>query len=335
MSDTLLSVDQARELARRALEGAGARPAAAEALATAIVAAELDGIPSHGLAYLPIYCEHLRCGKVRGDAEPRLERRRPGALTVDAASGFAHPAIATGFEALIPSAREQGTAALAVINSYNCGVLGYHTEQLAAAGLVALGFTNAPASIAPWGGHRPVVGTNPMSLAVPDGQGGVQLLIDQSASVVAKSEVMARHRAGESLPEGWALDADGRPTTDPEAALAGTMMPSGGYKGFGAGLISEVFAAVLAGPHLGIEASPFSGTRGGPPQTGQLFIALDPAAFSGADFGERMTRLVEAVAGQDARVPGRRRRSNRARIRAAGITVRDELLARLRALETP
>lgn len=329
---TRLEPAEARELAEQALLASGAGHKAAAALAAAIIAAELDGIASHGLAYLPTYCEHLRCGKVIGSAEPRLERPKPAALVVDAGSGFAHPAITLGFESLIPVTREQGSASLAVINSYNCGVLGYHTERLALAGLVGLGFTNAPASIAPPGGHRAVVGTNPISLAVPDGRGGVAVLIDQSASVVAKSEVMAKARTGEALPEGWALDAAGHPTTDPQAALSGTMMPAGRYKGFGAGLITEVFAAVLAGPNLGIEASPFSGTKGGPPKTGQFFIAIDPAAFSAAELGARLKRLVAAIADQGARVPGERRRANRERIGREGIAVDAALLERIRRI---
>ncbi|MCL4675772.1 MAG: Ldh family oxidoreductase, partial [Pararhodobacter sp.] len=185
-------------------------------------ATEAEGIASHGLAYIPTYCEHLRCGKVAGQAVPVLTRPRPGVICADAGTGFAHPAIAAGFADLIPLAREQGIAALAVRNSYNCGVLGYHTRQLALAGLLGLGFTNAPASIAPVGGRRPVVGTNPFSLAAPDGNGGIALLIDQSASVVAKSEIMKHAREGRPIPEGWGLGPDGQPTTDPAVALTGS-----------------------------------------------------------------------------------------------------------------
>ena len=190
----IMTLDQIEDLAYRALTAAGTSDANARALSRATAATEGEGISSHGLAYIPIYCEHVRCGKVDGHAEPKLTRPYPSVVAVDAGSGFAHPAIDLGFEALIPTARAQGIGALAVRNSYNCGVLGYHTRRLAEAGLLAIGFTNAPASIAPVGGQRPVVGTNPFSLAAPDGAGGTAILIDQSASVVAKSEVMKRAR---------------------------------------------------------------------------------------------------------------------------------------------
>jgi (2R)-3-sulfolactate dehydrogenase (NADP+) len=332
MSESHLTLEEIEALAVRALRGAGAGETAAASLARGIAAAERDGIRSHGLMYLPTYCEHLRCGKVKADAAPRLERPKPGALSVDADTGFAHPAIDLGFAELVPAARELGCAALAVRESYNCGVLGYHTERLARDGLLGLGFTNAPASIAPPGGKTPVIGTNPFSLAVPDGKGGLAFLIDQSASVVAKSEIMLRAREGEAIPSHWALDAEGRPTEDPEAALQGSMAPAGGHKGFGTGLLVETLAAAMSGALLGRDASPFSGTAGGPPRTGQFFLALDPGAFSGAAFGERIAALAEAIAAQDdARLPGDRRLAKRAANGGARIPVAAALLEKIEA----
>lgn len=320
-------------LALNALVAAGARPANAGPLARAIMQAERDGIVSHGLMYLPVYVEHLGCGKVDGSAEPVVEQPRPGVVRVDAATGFAHPAIAAGLGPLLEAARAQGIACMAVRNSYNCGVLGHHAEAIAAAGLLGLCFTNAPASIAPIGGRRPVIGTNPFALAAPDGAGGAMIVIDQSASVVAKSEVVKRARDGEAIPEGWVLDADGQPTTDATAGLKGSMVPSGGYKGVGVGLMVELFAAALSGAELGIDAAPFSGSAGGPPRTGQFLIALTPEEPSGGRFAAQLDRLVGAIAGQEgARIPGRRRLDARARAAADGVAVDAKLLAQIRSL---
>lgn len=322
-------------LALDALLAHGTSPAQAGPLAAAIAAAECDGVASHGLMYLPIYCEHLACGKVRREAVPKLEEAADAVICVDADCGFAHPAIALGLPALFALARRRGLAALAVHQSYNCGVLGYHTEQIARAGLVGLGFTNAPASIAPVGGSKPVLGTNPWSLAVPDGEGEVAFVIDQSASVVAKSEVMKRARAGEPIPEGWALDAQGRPTTDPQAALAGSMAPSGGYKGFGAALLVEVMAACLTGATPGIAASPFSGPVGGPPRTGQFFLAIDPVATSDDAFAARLALVLGAMDAQDARRPGARKFAARRASAEQGVLVSAATLERCRALLAP
>ena len=262
-----LSLAEIEEISFRALVAAGTSEANARPLAAATAATEADGVASHGLAYIPIYCEHVQCGKVAGQAQPKLTHPRPGLLRINAANGFAHPAIDMGFTELVPLARSQGIAALAIHNSYNCGVLGYHTHRLAAQGLLGMGFTNAPASIAPSGGSKPVVGTNPFSIAAPGPQGVPEILIDQSASTIAKSEVMRHAREGRPIPVGWALDAQGNPTTDPEVALKGSMAPSGGYKGAGVALMVELVAAAMTGANLGIQASPFSGTAGGPPAT--------------------------------------------------------------------
>lgn len=328
-----LSLDEIEDLSFRALVAAGTSEDNARALALATAATEADGVASHGLAYIPIYCEHVRCGKVDGNATPELTRPRPGVIAVDAATGFAHAAIDLGFETLVPVAREQGVAVLVIRNSYNCGVLGYHTFRLAQEGLVGLGFTNAPASIAPSGGAKPVVGTNPFSVAVPGSDGQPALLIDQSASTIAKSEVMKHAREGKAIPIGWALDADGNPTTDPNVGLKGSMAPSGGYKGVGIALLTEIMAAALTGATLGINASPFSGTAGGPPRTGQCFIAIDPTATAGGNFASTVAELVEAIRFQDgAHLPGDGRRSKRLSARGQGVAVNATTLAKIEAI---
>lgn len=318
----ILTLEEIEDIAFRALVKAGASEENARLLAVATAQTEADGIASHGLAYIPIYCEHVQCGKVDGKAQPVASFPAPGVITVDAATGFAHPAIDLGFRSLIEKARTQGVAALAVYNSYNCGVLGYHTRRLAKQGLLAIGFTNAPASIAPVGGSTPVVGTNPFSLAAPDGKGGTAVLIDQSASVIAKSEIMRHARENLPIPPEWALDPDGRPTTDPNLALKGSMSPAGGYKGVGVALMVEIMAAAMSGATLGINASPFSGTAGGPPKTGQFFLAVEPSLTSGNRFADLLAALVEEMHDQPGvRVPGDGRRAACRRAERKGVKV--------------
>lgn len=328
-----MTLDDVEALALGALTAAGASEVQAGPVARSIRAAERDGMRSHGLLYLPVYIEHLTCGKVDGQARPQLERPRAGAVLVDAAHGFAHPAVDAGLPMLVDAAREVGIAAMTLRRSYNCGLLGHHAEQLASAGLIGLCFTHAPASISPVGGKVPVIGTNPFALSVPDGRGGARFVIDQSASVVAKSEVLLRARKGEPIPEGWALDAQGRPTTDAAAALKGSMLPTGGVKGFGMGLMVEVLASALAGAVASREASPFSGPVGGPPGTGQCFIAIDPDAFA-AGFTDRIAALAAVIEKQDGvRLPGSRRLAARKRTETEGVEVDDEFVARLQIKE--
>ncbi|MCH9853679.1 MAG: Ldh family oxidoreductase [Alphaproteobacteria bacterium] len=323
----LLTLNDIEKLALGALTKAGASLPQASALAKAVMAAERDGIKSHGLVYVPIYCLHLQCGKVIGDAEPIVTQPKPASVHVDAKSGFAHLAIQQGFTPLIDATKQNGVAILNINNSYNCGVLGYHVEELAMNGVVALGFTNAPASIAPVGGIKPVIGTNPFALAVPNQNAEASFVMDQSASVVAKSEIIMHQRAEKPIPEGWALDSDGNPTTDPNIALKGSMVPNGGYKGFSGGLMVEILAATLSGAMLGLEASPFGGTAGGPPKTGQCFIAIDIAAES---FYTQLERLCNAITEQEnARLPGGRRLEKRNDATKNGIAIDDTLLEKI------
>ena len=304
-----LSQKEALELAINTLQKNSATKENALPLALGIIDAENQGIKSHGFHYLPIYCLHLKCKKVKGSANPVLNTISNVSFKVDADNGFAHRAITLGMEKLIPSAKENGISSLAITNSYNCGVLGYHTKNIAKEKLLAIGFTNAPASIAPLGGIKPVVGTNPISIAVYN-KDGVNIIIDQSASVVAKSEISVRAKSGEKIPEGWAFGPDGKITTDAATALKGTMAPAGKYKGFGMGLFVEIMSACLTGSNLGIEASSFANDQGGPPGTGQFFIAINPEKYSNT-FEDKIEKIIKSIKNQEkARVPGSKRISN-------------------------
>ena len=327
MSEQTISLEQVQKITEQALRGAGASQTNAAAVANSTVLAERDGIRSHGLMYVPIYAEHVICGKVVGEAVPVIEQPRASSVRVDAKYGFAHPAIDAGWSNFTDAAKTNGVAVLTVHNSYNCGVLGHHAQRLAEDGLLGLCFTHAPASIAPTGASTPVIGTNPFAIAVPDGKGGYAMSIDQSASVVAKSEILLRSRNGESIESHWAFDANGQPTTDADEALKGSMAPAGGYKGFGIGLVAELLASCLAGAVLSKDASPFAGTKGGPPSTGQCFLAFDPAGFSGDAFSNQISSLVTAITEQEgAHLAGSKGKTNRARIEQEGVSVPQTLL---------
>ncbi len=326
-----LSETEARRLVHGALVGAGLLPSKAGYFTEAIVDTEMSGLEGHGFYWLQFYCNHLRSGKVDGKARPKVQRLSPVAYRVDAKGGFAHPAIEAGFARLIPSAQRSGIAAMAVHHSYNAATLGFHTETLAKSGLVALGFTNSVPAIAPFGGKAPLIGTNPMSFAAPDGQGGVAFVIDQSASAVAWTAVARAAAAGQAIPLGWALDSGGQPTTDAAAGLAGSMAPSGGYKGFGLGLMTEVLCAAVAGAFLGPQMGSFVEDDGRMIGNGQFFIAIEPTTFSGGLFAPQIAALCGSILAQDgARLPNARRVQNRARAALEGVEIDDSLLARLR-----
>ncbi|MDB2370953.1 Ldh family oxidoreductase [Alphaproteobacteria bacterium] len=323
-----LSQDQARDLAYEKLRKSGCSDDNLKGITDGILDAELSGIKSHGFHYLPIYCNHLKIGKINGKSKVNFEKISNSAIKINADNGFAHSAINLGFDSLFDMCAQEGIASMSVYNSYNCGVLGFHTKRIAEKGFVGLGFTNAPASIAPVGGTKAVVGTNPFSLAVPlDGQ--AQIVIDQSASVVAKSEISVRAKTGESIPEGWAFDSEGMVTTNAQEALKGTMAPSGGYKGFGMGLLVEIFTACIAGGNLGTKASSFAGEDGGPPSTGQFFIAIDAEKFN-SNYKESIQSLISSIIEQEgARLPGSKRQAAFQQNQNQDIEIADQLLERI------
>jgi (2R)-3-sulfolactate dehydrogenase (NADP+) len=327
-----LTLAEVEDLAHRALLASCTGDANARIVARSIAAAEADGIGSHGLLRLPAYCAHARSGKVDGHARPTIAETAPGTLRVDAANGFAHPAIEAALDRLVPLAATQGIAAASLFRSYNSGVMGHHVERLARQRLVGLGFSNAPAVIAPWGGHEPLFGTNPIAFAAPH-DAGEPIVIDQACSIVARGEVLLRAARGEPLPDGWGLDRRGEPTIDPDAVLqGGSMLPFGGRKGATLALMVEVLAATLTGALRSAEAGSLTADDRKPAGIGQAFIALSPDRFA-AGFQDRIGALCEAIAAQPgARLPGARRFEARRRSTLEGIVVDESLLSRVQAL---
>ena len=292
-----------------ALERHGAQTWIAAEVARAVRKAEAVGNRICGLYYLESYCQQLRSGRVKGDVEPVVARPRPGAVTVDARFGFAQAAFARALPEALAAARECGVASLAVGHAHTCTSVGYFTEQIAREGLIALGMTNASPIVAAPGGKTRVIGTNPIAFSVPDGNGGVAMQFDQSTTTVALGTITMAKAAGERIPEGWAVDADGQPTTDPEAALAGSLVSMGGYKGWGFGLMAELLAAGMTGGVASQDVKPLKAPEGPPHDLGQYYVLMDPG--TSPVFFERLEQVAAGVAGDEgARMPGQGKREN-------------------------
>lgn len=301
-------------------------------MAKALVAAEADGHRGHGLSRVAAYAAQARSGKVDGFAKPAAESRAAALVAVDAGNGFAYPAIDVAVAELTTRAPETGVAAATVFRSHHAGQLGAHVERLAEKGLVALMFTNTPKAMAPWGGTEPLLGTNPIAFAAPR-RDEPPLVIDLSLSKVARGRVMAAAKAGEGIPEGWALDAGGNPTTDPKAALVGSMLPAGGAKGAALALAVEVLAATLTGANHSRDASSFFDGDGDPPGVGHAVIAIDPQRTAGGGFADRLEGLLAACAAEGGtRLPGTRRLESRRDAHENGLSVPEAVLGEVEAL---
>jgi (2R)-3-sulfolactate dehydrogenase (NADP+) len=328
-----LSLAALHDLAVAALRAAGASAAMAEATATALVAAEAEGQSGHGLSRVPHYAGFLRNGRADGSAEPALLAERGGAALVDARHGLAYPGLAMAVAQAAQRARAQGVAFIGITNSHHAGAMGLPVAALARQGLVALAFTNSPAAMPVPGGRRALMGTNPVAAAFPR-RDQPPLVIDMALSEVARGKIMVAAKAGKPIPTGWALDAEGNPTTDARAALDGAMLAMGGTKGALLALIVELLCCALTASAFGFEADSFFTEDGNRPRLGQALIAIDPGALAGQDaFLDRVEFLLAAMqADPGVRLPGSRRATLAARAAAEGVEVPDALFAQLRAL---
>jgi len=327
---TVLSLYQIERLSVAALTRCGASELQAGATARAVRAAEAEGIRNVGLGYLPLYCSHLLCAKVIGTAVPQVADVDGSTLRVDAAFGFAHPAFEAALDPFCEMTTRSGIGLLTISRSYSAGVLGWMVDLLARRGLLALGFANSSPLVAAWGGRRAQLGTNPMAYAVPRPDGD-PLVFDMATSATAYVNIVQAATEHRPIPFGWALDADGSPTDDAERALAGTVAPLGGAKGFGLGLLVEILAAGLSGANWGIDSSSFGDDVGGPPGVGQTFIAIVPTRGD-AGFSSRLERLLATLHAEDGvRLPGDRRLLARREAERIGVDVPDALIEQIEA----
>jgi (2R)-3-sulfolactate dehydrogenase (NADP+) len=331
-----LPLAEAEALVRRALAAAGANPAMAAATARALVAAEAQGQSGHGLSRVPQYAAFLRNGRADGRAVPAVVAGRGGAVLVDARDGLAYAALDLALAEAARRAREHGVAFAAVTNSHHAGAIGLFVERLAAEeGLVALAFTNSPAAMPVPGGRRPLLGTNPVAAAFPRrGEGVPPLVVDLALSAVARGRIMVAAREGRPIPEGWALDAAGAPTTDAQAALSGAMLAIGGAKGALLALVVELLCCALTGAQFGFEADSFFADAGNRPRLGQALVAIAPDALAGREvLLDRVEAMAAAMLAEErVRLPGARRAALAARAAAEGIEVPEALLRQIEAL---
>jgi len=298
-----ISLNQIEALSKAALIRHGADEWIAQSVAHAVRSAEAVGNKICGLYYLESYCLQLQSGRVNGSVEPVVDRPKPGVVKVDAKFGFAQPAFARGLPEAVKAAKENGTASLAICHAHTCTSLGYFTEQIARAGLIAFGATNATPIVAPPGGKTRIIGTNPLAFSVPDGEGGIAMQFDQSTTTVALGKITMAKAAGEQIPEGWAVDVDGKPTTDPTAAIGGSLVSMGGYKGWGFGLMAELLAAGMTGGLASQDVSPLKAPEGLPHDLGQYYLLIDPGTSDA--FASRLSQLSAAIAQEEgARMPG-------------------------------
>jgi (2R)-3-sulfolactate dehydrogenase (NADP+) len=333
MTGQILSLRQVADITRRALSACGASGQQLEMAVQSVVDAECDGIRTVGLNYLPLYCGHLQVGKLKGDAIPGHEQISASAIRSDAQTGFAHAAYAECESDFYTLARQQGIAALSIVDSYSAGVVGWFVQRMADHGLIGIGFANSPSAVAPAPGANPFFGTNPMAFAIPRPD-RPPVVADMATSQVALVTIKQHAADGKPIPLGWGYDKDGQATTNANAVIdGGALSPAGGYKGMLLGLLVDVLAGVVSGPNCSFQAPVFKNNSGGEPRVGQFFIAISPETFSQPNqqgYGDRVEAMLNALADEPGvRLPGARRHEFRQEAEQSGVEVPQDLIDRL------
>lgn len=329
MTTVLVPLGRLHDLVERAFIAHGVAEKAAGLLAATVTAAERDGSPGHGLFRLPGYFESLACGYVDGQAEPLIERPRPGVILIDGRRGFAQVSLAAAAPMLMDAARQCGIACAAIRNAHHYAGLSHDVEPFAEQGFFALAIVNGRARVAPWGATRPVVGTNPFAFACPRAE-GAPLVWDMATSAIANAEVLLAARDGHAIPAGVALDAAGAPTTSARAVLeGGSLLPFGGHKGAAIAVMIELLGAALTGARFGFEEGREAPPNGRTSNTGQFVILIDPAS---KDALNRVETLLDELKNAGAsRLPGERRLAARRAAEACGIAVAEASLSILQS----
>lgn len=323
-----LSADQAVALTARVLESVGTPAGIAQLQAAHLVEAELRGHPSHGLRRLPVLVERIEAGLIDPAAVPTFEWTASGSLRVDGNRGLGPVTAYAAIDELAARIPETGVAAAAMRRTHHLGMLAPYAERLADQGCIGVVICSTEGLVHPWGGAGALIGTNPLAVGVPAPGGPV--VLDMSTGSVSAGKVLDHLERGKPLPEGWAVDSAGRPTTDAAAAARGAISPFGGAKGYALGLTLGVVVGVLTGTAHGPDVV---GTLDSSHETtkGDVIVAFDIAAFgSDATVAQRLadyltTIRASGVDGAQVTIPGDRARAHRSLALQEGFDVTDEV----------
>jgi Malate/L-lactate dehydrogenases len=325
----LVPASQASEIADRILTAAGVPPDNAALQRDLLLDAEMRGIASHGLLRLPRLVERIANGVCDPVTSGRHDWTAPGVLRVDGQQGLGPVVAQAAIDAIAARAASQGVALAAIANAQHIGMLGFYADRVAAAGKCLIAFSTSEALVHPWGGRRAMIGTNPIAIGLPTGEG--IFMMDTATSIISMGEVHDHANRGVPLAPGLALDAEGNPTTDAALARDGAIAPFGGAKGYALGLAFELLLTALTGSAIGREVK---GTLDStePCNKADLFIVIDQDLAPVAGFLDLLRREAPAAGFSEVRIPGERGRELRRRALEDGILIADVTWLRLQDL---
>jgi L-2-hydroxycarboxylate dehydrogenase (NAD+) len=327
----ILTLERERSIIRSLLRRLGASEEEASATADVLAEGDLRGFASHGLLRLPYILRALKRGKIIANAKVKVVKKAPATALIDGGHGLGHYIAMRAMRLAIEKARKQGIGAVGVYNSNHFGIAGYYAEMATREGLVGLVTTTTDALVHPWGGVEPLLGTNALAVGIPADPNPI--LLDMAMSVAARGKLVEAMKKGKQIPKGWAVDSEGRPTTDPKKGLDGALSPFGGIKGYGLALVLELLAGPLVGAAAGKEVHGTLEPVKGFCTKGDFMIAINPAMFVPAgEFKARVKKFLtqlkasrKAPGVEEILVPGEPEFRTREKRLREGIPIADEV----------
>ena len=326
-----ITKDNEISLVKEILEKLGASEEDCELVAEATIDADLKGFTSHGLGRFPQYIISINAGTINLEDNITIEKETPAIALVNGNSGFGQAVSYKSMQLAIKKAKEVGIGCVGVHNTNHFGVTGFYSDLALRENVIGMVIANTDPAIAPFGGSKALIGTNPIAIGIPSES---YIAVDMATSVTARGKIIESKRKGLDLPEGWALDKDGNPTTNPEAALGGSLLPFGGFKGYAISLMVEILTGPLvqAGYGTGVTgtASPTKNCT-----KGDLYIAIDPSKFG--DFDEFVSNTEDFISqvratGENVAVPGDLEVKRIADAEANGIEIDEKLYEQLKEI---
>ncbi|NLZ53979.1 MAG: Ldh family oxidoreductase [Thermoanaerobacteraceae bacterium] len=338
MSTYVVDWQRLRVLCQKLLMTQGMTDEDAFTVADCLVDADLCGVESHGVSRMGIYLKRLQTKVVSSSFNVKIEKEYPASMVINAGNSMGMVAGKYAMKRSIEKARESGCCFTTVNNSNHYGMASYYVRMAAEAGMAGITGTNAPPNIAPWGSHKAYVGTNPIAFAVP--KSGNPIILDMAPSVVAMGKVILAAKLGKSIPEGWALTKDGKPTTDPNEGMKGTVVPIGGPKGYGLSLFMDIFSGILSGAQFGPHLNNMWKDFKNPQNVGHFFCAIDISKFVDLDtFKKRVDQMVSEIKAlpknegvDEIFVPGEIEYRRKAERKRNGILIPDVVYEELKSL---
>lgn len=333
----ILTFEQEKTIIRTLLQKLGANEGEASATSEVLAEGDLRGFASHGLLRLPYILRALKRGTIIANAEAKIIKETPATALIDGGHGLGHHVATRAMHLAIEKAKKQGIGAVGVHNTNHFGIAGYYAELAMREGLIGLVTTTTDALVHPWGGVEPLLGTNALAIGFPTEP---PVLLDMAMSIAARGKLVKAMKEGKSVPESWAIDSKGRPTTDPKKGLEGALSPFGGVKGYGLALVLEVLAGPLVGAAAGKEVQGTLEPVEGFSTKGDFMIVINPAAFGSTDeFKAHVQRFVaqlkesrKAPGIREILVPGEPEFRTREKRLREGIPIADEVWAELEQL---